>query len=645
MLQLFLKLCSMSVTAGYVILAVFMLRFALKKVPKVFSYSLWGVVLFRLVCPFSFESLFSLLPSADPLPQKILLSAVPAPDTGIPPVDALFTLPAPAPGNSASPMQVLAAAGAAIWLTGLLALLCFSLVSLLKLHSRLQHAVWLYDNVYQCAEIETPFVMGCFRPRIYLPYGLEGTRREYVLLHERTHIRRGDIWIKPFAFLVLCIHWFNPLVWLAFIYMNKDMELSCDERVLKRLGAGAKADYSALLLSFSAPKFRIAGSPLAFGENGAKTRIKNALHYKKPAFWVIALAVLVLAAAVILLVSNPKTTNEATPILEETGSAAKIPEEPSGASAVQEISAPSPEEFLREICSGISVETSAWSNRNSTAKLVMPAQMPDGYEPSQLFIHVSGTAQMGDGAMTVHVFEQLSENFGFEPGKTYSEEIAGKQELNLELEASLLEKDGTVRYTTSAAWVQNMTMAQGETITAEGVPVLVKLMMTQGRYLAGEAIAPDGGLGASNYVGECALEAWVSNASGEWQKQLNAPYALDGGALTFCVSQESVPFLLELEDYNDDGAPEFALGQWGSSSVNVYSLFTMNAAGQFLPASDAYAVSSSDGKGSAKEYSPRFEKVDGGFRVKIYNNATGDFISQIYRWDTGRQQFVLAEDT
>ena len=633
MAPFFIKLCSMSLTAAYVIIAVMVLRIFLKKAPKIFSYALWGVAAFRLWCPVSFESLFSLLPSADPLPEKILYEAAPRLNTGVPVIDAGVALPAPQAAASANPMQVLAEAGAWIWLAGLLALLFFSALSVYRLHHRLKDADKLFDNVYLAPYIETPFVLGFFRPRIYLPQGLDEKQREYVLRHERTHIRRGDIFIKPFAFLLLCVHWFNPLVWAAFILMSKDMELSCDERVLKELGPGVKADYSALLLSFSAPRARIAAGPLAFGENGAKTRIKNALHYKKPAFWVLLAAFLALAAAAALLLGNPKPPQEEAPL---------------------------PQTFLQQICDGAKYT-------DGELMLEIPDAMPQGYTARQLSVHVSGTAPMGEGVMTVHAFEGLSEGFGFEPGSIYRERLAESGEgqgIELEIDAALVEEDGTVLYSASVQLtekeppaemgipVENVTIAQGETafhpdgVTGEGAHVFVKLVMTQGRYITEEdGIALGGGIGPKNYVGKCRLEIWTKNWEGKEGKPLYLyNVAGDGGEeMTFCTDSDALPHLLEFEDYNGDGNPEFTLGQWAGSSADAYTLFSIDETGAPRQISGAYEIFASNGKSSAFEYSALFEKTEGGFQTMIYDNALGEFVSQEYQWDAVLERFVTAE--
>ncbi len=299
MQSVLLSVLNMSMTASYVIAAIVLVRLLLKKAPRAASYALWAVAGFRLVFPFTVESMFSLIPfKAAPIPQDIAYQAVPRIDSGIGAVDAAVSglLPAAAPQNSVNPMQTVLAVGAAVWLIGIAALLVYSAVSLLLLKRSLKNASPAVGNIFEADNLKTPFVIGFFRPRIYIPAGLGEEERRYVLLHEQTHIRRFDHVMKFAAFLILCVHWFNPLAWLAFVLMSADMEHSCDERVLRELGGGIKKAYSASLLSLAAGRRVINASPLAFGEGGVKARIKNVLNFKKPSR-VIIVAAAVLAAA------------------------------------------------------------------------------------------------------------------------------------------------------------------------------------------------------------------------------------------------------------------------------------------------------------------------------------------------------------
>lgn len=307
--RLFLGILNMSITASYVILIVIAARLFLKKAPKVFSYALWSVVLFRLICPLSFESMFSLIPvNARSVPQNILYTQTPEVHSGIPIIDQAVnhSLPGPMVGASANPIQIWIALGEAIWFLGIAILLIYAISSAVKLHFKLRASRRIFDNVYEIASIRTPFVFGFIRPKVYLPVGLSEKEKAYILKHEQTHIKRFDHIIKPFAYLVLCIHWFNPLVWVAFFLMSEDMELSCDESVIRQMGSEIKKDYLTSLLSLSTGKRMIGGSPLAFVESNTKGRIMNLLNYKKPAFWAVIVGMIVVVAMIVGLMSNPQ---------------------------------------------------------------------------------------------------------------------------------------------------------------------------------------------------------------------------------------------------------------------------------------------------------------------------------------------------
>lgn len=310
MSKLFLSVLNMSFTASYVILCVILVRLLLKKAPKFISYALWGVVAFRLIVPFSFESMFSLLPrnmNAAPILHGVIYQQSPTVVSGMEVMDSFSgqSLPVSNMGASANSSHVYIEIAAYIWVLGITALLVYSLVSFLKLKRQLKSAKLVDKNIFEAKNLKTPFVFGLINPRIYLPAGLDATERRYILLHEQIHIRRKDYIIKILAFLILSIHWFNPLVWIAFRLMSKDMELSCDERVLKEMDENIKKPYAASLLSLATERHILNGSPLGFGEGNVKDRIKNVLSYKKPAFWVITVA---LALAIVVgfgLLANP----------------------------------------------------------------------------------------------------------------------------------------------------------------------------------------------------------------------------------------------------------------------------------------------------------------------------------------------------
>lgn len=310
--KLFLQFLNMSFTGSVVILFVLVLRLFLKKAPTIYSYALWAVVLFRLLCPFSFESVLSLLPTkANPISQDIVYMALPEVDTGIAVVNQVIntslqtSMPSPTPEASINPIQIWVALGSWIWLIGALCLMVYSMIALLRLNKRLADARHHRDNLYLSDKIDTAFVMGVLRPRIYLPANLSEKEKEYILHHEETHVRRFDHIVKLLGFLALCLHWFNPLVWLAFFLSTKDMEMSCDEAVIKKLGHEVKKDYSVSLLTLATGRRIVGGTPLAFGEGDTRSRVKNVLNYKKPAFWVMVVCLVLVIGLAVGLMANP----------------------------------------------------------------------------------------------------------------------------------------------------------------------------------------------------------------------------------------------------------------------------------------------------------------------------------------------------
>ncbi|MBR3860872.1 MAG: M56 family metallopeptidase [Oscillospiraceae bacterium] len=319
----FLRLLNMELSAALVILAVLLVRLLLRRAPKKWSYLLWGVVAFRLICPVSINAPFSVLgltaqgaavtgsalgaaSAIAYLPRNIGIVTPPRVGSGMGAVSqaALDALPAATQTTGADPMQVWRTVGAALWCAGMIALLVYGAVTYLHLRKRLTGAVLVANDMYETDAVRAPFILGLVRPRIYLPVGLEGEPLRYVLAHERFHIRHGDHAVKLLAFLLLCVHWFDPLVWLAFSLMGRDMEMRCDEAVLAAEHGIAKP-YSMALLSFATARRFPSPSPLAFGETGVKQRIQNALRWRQPKVWVTVLCALLCAVAVAACAVNP----------------------------------------------------------------------------------------------------------------------------------------------------------------------------------------------------------------------------------------------------------------------------------------------------------------------------------------------------
>lgn len=318
--DVFLKLVNLSISASWLILAVLVLRVVLKKAPKWVMPLLWGVVALRLVCLFSIESALSLIPSAETIPSEIVTETREPVLYEQATLDIVTnpTLPSAAEvpvGVSRQQAQVDFNIYSVLWLAGMAALLVHALVSAGKLKRKLATAILLRDNIYESEFVDSPFVFGVVKPNIYLPMHMDEGTAAYVIAHERAHLARRDHWWKVLGYLVLALHWFNPLVWVAYILFCRDIELACDEKVVKGLDGAARADYSQALLSCAAPKRAVAACPLAFGEGNIKTRVKSALHYKKPAFWVAAAAVLAVVIVAVCFLTNPRSDIDAETLL------------------------------------------------------------------------------------------------------------------------------------------------------------------------------------------------------------------------------------------------------------------------------------------------------------------------------------------
>lgn len=316
---LFTAVLNMSLTASYVALAVMIFRALLKRAPKIFSYALWSAVFLRLLLPVSFTSPVSFLSLFNQqvstglnglayISGDIGLMSPPAVKTGIPGLSNAINqvLPQAADAAGVNPMQIAMTVLSVLWITGIAAILAYSIISYLRLKNRIRTATRLCDNVWETDKIDTPFLCGFISPKIYVPVGTSQSELPHVLMHEKTHIRRYDYLIKPLFYLLVIFHWFNPLMWAAFFLMVRDMEMSCDESVIRRMDLSKRGSYSSALLSLCAKRSRLPiGIPLAFGESHVKSRIKNVMNYKKSPFWLILSLIIATAVCVIVLISNP----------------------------------------------------------------------------------------------------------------------------------------------------------------------------------------------------------------------------------------------------------------------------------------------------------------------------------------------------
>ena len=317
MAAVFLKLLNLSISASWLVLAVLVLRLVSKRSPKWMNVLLWGMVALRLMLPFSIESALSLIPSAETLsPEVVRFDPAPTITSGVEFIDnavnpSLSESFAAAPLASVNPLYVWTYLAGWVWLIGLGAMLLYALVSYLRLRRRVSVSLCVRENIYLCDAISSPFILGVVKPHIYLPSGLDEVQRQNVLSHEQAHLARRDHWWKPLGFALLAVYWFNPVLWLAYALLCRDIELACDERVIRTMDESAVKTYSTVLLACSMPRKAVITSPLAFGEVGVKERVKNALHYKKPAFWVVAASVTVCIVVAVCFLTNPPTDTDA----------------------------------------------------------------------------------------------------------------------------------------------------------------------------------------------------------------------------------------------------------------------------------------------------------------------------------------------
>lgn len=371
MSQLFLTILNMSLTSSYVIIFVMLIRLPLKKAPKFISYGLWCVVAFRLMMPFSVESMFSLMPqntNVVPIPYDIIYQQSPQINSGIEVVDSFVnsSLSVATSEASVNLLKIYTEIGAYIWILGIMVLLIYSTVSVLQLKRQLKSAKFIEENIFEAKNLKTPFVLGLIKPKIYLPVGLNVEERRYILLHEQTHIHRNDHIIKVLAFIILSIHWFNPLVWIGFMLMSTDMELSCDERVLKEMDIEIKKPYANSLLTLANGRNILNGSPLSFGEGNVKGRIKNVLNYKKPKFLVIVLSIIIATVVGIGLLANPESSNSG--YMVQNGDDSSVPKLVTGYIVIEGNSL-----YLDE------VEIITREDKERIEELELNADMPNGY--------------------------------------------------------------------------------------------------------------------------------------------------------------------------------------------------------------------------------------------------------------------------
>ncbi len=312
---LFVDFLNISITASYIIFAVILIRLIFLRIPKKFICILWAIAGIRLVLPFSIESVFSLIPSAETIQPVtgnhrgvIINSGISAIDTPV--NEYLGDRYYEGVTVSANLKDIITSVAAIVWVIGIAAILIYGIISYVRVKKTVIGAVRLKDNVWQSENVISPFILGIFKPKIYIPFNMDAETAGHVIAHENAHLKRRDHWIKPLGFLILAVYWFNPLVWVAYILLCKDIERACDEKVISQMSEGSRKEYASALLECAVNRRRIAACPLAFGETGLKERVKGIMNYKKPAFWVVIIAVIACVVAAVCFLTNPKTDSE-----------------------------------------------------------------------------------------------------------------------------------------------------------------------------------------------------------------------------------------------------------------------------------------------------------------------------------------------
>lgn len=317
--EIFLTILNRSIAAGWLILAVIALRLLLRKAPKWINCLLWGIVAVRLICPFSLESVLSLIPRAETIPIENIYSqderiignypSIPVVDSGVPVIDRAVSH-AVRETKSISVLRSNIRIFAVFWAAGMILMLAYAIASYLSLWRKMRASICLQDNVYLNDDVKSPFILGVVRPHIYIPSDMEKKYWDAIIAHENAHLRRHDHWWKPLGYVLLTVYWFHPLMWLAYVLLCRDIEFACDEKVVRDMEREAIASYSQALLDCSFQRRRIMVCPLAFGELGVKERIRTLLHYRRPAFWIVAAAVVMCMVVAVCFLTNPVKEGE-----------------------------------------------------------------------------------------------------------------------------------------------------------------------------------------------------------------------------------------------------------------------------------------------------------------------------------------------
>lgn len=711
---IFTSVLNMSITASWVAVGVFVARLFLRKAPKRFSYVLWAAVFIRMVAPISFSAPFSLLGwmrgsnESDPgrleyVPQAIGLMKEPHITTGIGLFDqsASAVLPRAIAYAGVNPLQLVLTVAGVIWLAGVAIFIAHGIYAYARTAARLRTATRLNvqqveaeqlrdaSRIYESDRIATPFVFGFLRPNVYIPVGVGGTELRHIIAHEATHIRRKDHWVKPIAYLAVIVHWFNPIVWLSYNGMNKDMEISCDERVLSRLGGGGGAAYSKSLLSLSeGGNIRFRGGPLAFGENHIAARIKRALRYSAPRKRTATLGLLVIALLIVGFTANPRAgrvdpsgaagnssvadgsghaayAEEQELLAHRTpyiGAASKVgsllgllpkPDGLTGNGMALQTDAPPYGLTIRYLTDGGSQETAGKDAATQTVfyrNAAMLFRLIDNVDRIRVSVApaASGASQSSvEGTSVFSVTRGKMETLlgqSTDGSTDDKRSLAAFEETVVRLTATA---DGAAALAAPAMSASTTSgvlppdehgvyvLSSNRIEMKDGQFITVNLEMTKGKHYTEAETAPGGGVYPDNYEGVYRLRvinpvlSTVGSTASVYES-LGADF-FNEETLDFGGS-----FDLAWADYNGDGRPDFSLGQWAGGNFNAYVLYSIDDRGRIVKLDTGGPLYAADRSPSAA-----FEQTGKtSFATTAYNNATGNNVRREYQWDKGRFEVV-----
>lgn len=605
---LFLNVVKMSLTASVVILVVMLARLFLKRAPKAISYALWAVVLFRLLCPVSVTSDLSVFGMMQPKMQ--IAEQVPAKSENAAPAvhqTQLQTQAHPEQKPLAEPAQKSGTNGytpvlAGGWVLGVLILAGASFGNYIRVRKALVGAVRLEGNVYEADHIPSPFVLGALRPKIYLPSALDARERGYILLHEQCHIRRLDPLWKLLAFAALCLHWFNPLVWAAFVLAGRDMEMSCDEAVIRKIGPQIRPDYAQSILSLATGNRKIVGTLLAFGEGDPKGRIKNLARWKRPAVWAVLLAVILGLVLTVALGTNPDKKQDAG--WKDGMTFELMPGEEAICPEQIHITQAETDVHLRLTCKpGALLMTAGLRDENGTEYTVSVRGESENEKLEKM--------QPGSYQLFLRSNPENADHPDVQE-KTDKGTASGVLSYRLEQNGKPLGHEENSGPGTSA---QNVTVTRADL----GNGLELRLVMKEGRYYTVEEEKADISIGIyqENYRGSYALEVWKGKQKQSEQSLDDLLAATsDGQTLNFPPN-----FPIELADYDHDGNMDFSLGQPCGTVETNYLLYTVDGRGM-LKKKPLHGDLVAEGS----TLSIRFEgEPSGTILFQRYDPAVGDF--------------------